>query len=158
MDDEFALRFGTQDNCIEIAASVEGDSSLPSFGDARLSILVHSNGFTGRNNLWVQREGLMAFATQLAKLDQTLAGDAKLISISPDELDLTVRAASARGHLAIFGSTGRRLQGENSSYPHAVSFGFEFEPSQLTVALRHSWLSQYVSASLVNLISPAAYG
>jgi len=148
LDDESALRFGTQDNFVEITASVEGDPSLPSFGDARLSILVDSNGFTGRNNLWVQREGLIAFATQLAKVDRTLAGDAKLSSISPDELELVVRAVSSRGHIAVVGSTGHRLQGENSSYQHAVSFGFEFEPSQLSVALRHSWLSQYVPPSL----------
>lgn len=147
MDDESALRFGAQDNFVEITASIERDPLLPSFGDARLSILVHSNGFSGRNELWVQREGLIAFATQLADVDRTLSGEARLGSISPDELELGVRAVSSRGHVAVAGSTGRRLRGDHSSHRHSVSFGFEFESMQLSAALRNSWLSHYAPAS-----------
>jgi len=144
VNDERVLRFGAQDPQIEIRAAIERDRALPSLGDARLSIQVRSSGFAGHNDLWVRREGLVAFAAALAQLDRLLAGEARLSSISPEELELTVRAVSSRGHLAVEGRLGHRLQGDNAWFLHAVAFGFEIAPAQVSAALRDSWLNEYV--------------
>ena len=144
MNDESVLRFGTHENFVEVGAVVERDLTLQSHGDVRLLVLVRSNGFSGHNDLWVQRDALIAFAAQLAGLDSLLSGKAKLSSISPGELELVIRSVSTRGHIGVAGSTGYRIQSENATYQHSVSFWFEIEPSQLSAALQRSWLSQYL--------------
>ncbi len=144
MTDESVLRFGTQDNFVEISAVVERDPSLQSHGDVRLSIGVQSYGFNGCNALWVDRHVLRMFAGQLAKLERSLAGEAKLNSMSPGELELTVRSVSPLGHIAVMGSTAHRFKADSGSYLHSVSFGFEIESAQLLAALGNSWLSEYV--------------
>ena len=146
MTDESVLRFGTQNNFVEISAVIERDTSLQSHGDARLSIRVQSHGFSGRNALWAQREVLRAFAGQIAELERSLAGEAKLSSISPGELELTIRSVSPRGHIAVMGSATHRRTGENGSYLHSVSFGFEIESTQLSAALGNSWLREYLAS------------
>jgi hypothetical protein len=115
------------------------------WGDAYVQIAVRSNGFVGHNDLWLQREQLAQFAKQLVALDRTLKGEATLSSISPNELEVTVRSVSSRGNVAVQGSTGYFVQGENAHFWHSVSFGFEFEPGQLAAALKESWLRQYVA-------------
>lgn len=145
MIDRSALRFGNLDNFVEISAAVEQDPSLQSDGDARLSIVVQSHGFSGRNHCWTARAALRDFAEQLAQLDRSLKGAAKLESISPGELDLHVRTVSPLGHMVVVGSAARRLRDDYESYLHSVAFGFEIDATQLSAALSNSWLSEYVA-------------
>ncbi len=144
MNLERSLRFGNQEDRIEIAAAVERDDSLPSQGDAHLSVEVRSSGFGGRADLWVSRESLKAFASQLAGLDSTRAGQATLASMSPNQFEMIVRAVTSLGHVAVEGKLSRRCRSENATFVHAVSFGFEIDPSQLSEGLRSSWLGEYI--------------
>lgn len=139
------LRFQGQGQSLEIDASIEADGSLQSLGDAYATVSVRSSGFTGHNDLWLHQEAIALFARQLAELDRSLKGEAKLSSISPNELELLVRAVSSKGHVAVSGATGYWVQSENAEFWHSVSFGFEFEQVQLSEALRGSWLRQYVA-------------
>ena len=107
------LRFEAHGHWLELAASIEQDTSLQSLGDAYVQVSLHSEGFAGYNNLWLQREQIAQFAKQLATLDRILKGEARLSSISPNELGLTVRAVSSRGNVAVLGSTGYLVRGEN---------------------------------------------
>jgi len=141
---ERSLCFGNQEDRIELAAAVERNDSLPSEGDARLSVEVRSSGFGGRADLWVSRESLKAFASQLAGLDNTRRGQASLTSMSPDQFEMSVRAVTSIGHVAVEGKLSRRCRSENATFIHAVSFGFEIDPGQLSEGLRVSWLSEYV--------------
>jgi hypothetical protein len=123
--------------------SVEPDASLPSYGDAALWIHVASHGYTGQSKTWVFKEALSNFCSSLLQLERTLKGEATLASISPNKLALRVFAVSSRGHLAIEGSAGDHVHDSNRTYWHAVSFGFEFEPSQLAEALSRSWVTHH---------------
>jgi hypothetical protein len=131
------------ENSIEISASIEEDASMPSLGDAYVQIAISSSGFMGHNDLWIQSDELRQFCAGLAALDRTLRGEAKLSSMSPDELELTIRSVSLRGHLAVSGKTGYLVRSENTETWHSISFGFEFEPSLLSRALTDSWLRNY---------------
>ncbi|MDR1850111.1 MAG: hypothetical protein LBQ75_08725 [Zoogloeaceae bacterium] len=142
-----ALRFQGQGHSFEIGASIEEEISRQVLGDvsAYVYVSVSSNGFIGHNDLWLAHEEIAQFARQLGELNQSLKGEAKLSSISPNELELVVRAVSSRGNVAVTGNTGYWVKSENAMFWHSVSFGFEFEPGQLSEALQGSWLRQYVS-------------
>jgi len=143
--DQTSVRFESHEDFLEMEATIEEDASLQSLGDAYVTVLVQASGFRGHNDLWVQRESLEAFVTQLDALNRNLSGEARLSGISPDELELVIRAVTSRGHVAISGSTDYFIQSDNGRHWHSVSFGFEFEPGQMTTALWHSWLSRYAS-------------
>lgn len=145
--DSAMLRFERHGDLFEMGATIEEDASLQSKGDAYVTVLVQSGRFRGHNDLWVQREALRDFAAQLAALDRDLSGEARLSGVSPDELELVVRAVTSRGHVALSGRTGYFIQGDHGRYWHSVSFGFEFDPGQLSGVLRHSWLARYAAGS-----------
>ena len=45
--------------------------------------------------------------------------------------------------MAIEGSTGYHIQRANALIWHAVHFGFEFDPSQLAVAVKEAWIQNF---------------
>ena len=134
------LRFAQGDNFFEMDVPVVEDVFLQSVSGAVVVLRVRSNGYAGENDLWVHTEALHQFAAGLVELERSLWGEARLVSMSPNELDLKVFAASSRGHLAVRCTTGNLVQGENQGSWHSVSFGFEFEPSQLSAAVTESWV------------------
>ncbi|WP_200954302.1 hypothetical protein [Rhizobacter sp. Root1221] len=134
------LRFSDHDCFLEVDGSVEDDPSLQSCGDARLIVRIQSNGYSGQATAWVHGEDLLRFREELASLNASLRGKAGLSSMSPGVLAIEVLSVSSRGHVAVQGSIGGQLYGENAMFWHSVSFGFEFEQSQLEQATRASWL------------------
>lgn len=77
----------------------------------------------------------------LLHLSHTLKGEAKLESIVPDELNLHIYAISSRGYLAVAGHTGYELKRTESAFG-IQSFGFVFEPQQLSKVLSLIWLQE----------------
>jgi len=72
------------------------------------------------------------FALRLKELDTARQGIATLESMSPDELAMTIRSVTGRGHLAVKGRLGARIYaGEAGPYSHSVEIGFEIDPSLL---------------------------
>jgi hypothetical protein len=138
------LRFSDGQNFFEMGVAIEEDRSLQNYGDAYVTVKAQSEGFNGHNDLWVLGTALAAFCHSLVQLNRSLKGEAALESISPRELELKVRSVTSRGNLAVEGSTGYHIQGRNGqSYWHAVSFGLEFEPSQLSAAIELPWVQKY---------------
>ena len=135
------LRSG--DDFFEMGIAIEEDQSLPAQGDAYVTIKVQSRGFTGHNDLWVQSEAMQSFCSALVSLERNLKGEASLEVISPGELSLKVCSVNSRGGVGVAGTTGYLVQSENTEYLHAVSFGFEFEPSQLSAAIQLPWVKRY---------------
>ena len=133
-------------NRVRLDAYVEDDSSLPSFGDVLVTLNISSNGFSGENEVWVQRDEVESFYKAMSSLEQSLNGQATLASMSPAELELTVLSVTRRGNIAVRGTTGYRVQTENAQFLHSITFGFEFDPGQLTTAIKESWLSTYADA------------
>lgn len=130
-------------NYVRLDAYVEDDSTLPSFGDLLVTLNVSSNGFSGENEVWVQREEAESFYKAMFSLEQSLNGHATLASMSPAALELTVLSVSRRGNIAVRGVADQRIRTENAEFLHSIAFGFEFDPAQLTTAIRASWLSRY---------------
>ncbi|WP_445372975.1 WapI family immunity protein [Methylomonas sp. HW2-6] len=121
------------------------DVSVHSVNGAVVVLRVRSNGYSGMNDLWVHAPDLKAFASALVQLERSLRGEARLASMSPNELELRVYAASSTGHLAVHGTIGQLVKGENQSCWHSVTFGFEFELGQLSNAISEPWVRQNVA-------------
>lgn len=139
------LRFSSGDSFLEMEVPLVEDVSVHSVSGAVVVLRVRSNGYSGMNALWVHAPDLKAFASGLVQLERSLRGEARLVSMSPNELELRVYAASSRGRLAVHGTTGQLVQGENKSFWHSVTFGLEFEPGQLSNAISEPWVRQSVA-------------
>ena len=135
------MRIESNENYIDIEVSLEDDESLPSYGDAYLSIKVHSNGYSGTNDLWVSSNELKDFCISLVKLEKDRKGETNLVSISPNELELKIYSTDSSGHMAVKGTTGYEM----ANFKHSVAFGFEFDPSQLVRAVNTNWVQQNVA-------------
>ena len=137
------MHFSNGQNSFEMGVAIEEDRSLPHHGDAYVTVKVQSAGFGGHNDLWVIGTAFADFCRALVQLDRSLVGEAILEGASPKELQLKVRSVTSRGHLAVEGNTGYNIQGHHGSYWHAVSFGLEFEPSQLSAVVALPWVQRY---------------
>ncbi len=139
------LRFWQDDNDFELEVTPEESASLPSYGDAYVTVEVSSNGFRGHNDLWVSSESLRTFCRALVALEVSRRGVAELESISPGELHIKIHSVTSLGHVAVSGKTGYLAQHAEGSFWHGVEFGFAFDPSQLASATKLSWVSQYAA-------------
>jgi len=147
LEETMIFRLVNDERSLEIdLAHLENAPSLPSHGDAVLSIRVSSRGFSGESEVWVPGQALSSFCTALVQLERSLKGEAAIRSISPDELSLRFFAVSNRGRLAVEGTAGHSVQEEGRSYWHSVSFGFEFEPWQLSDAIKGSWVLHQIDS------------
>ena len=101
-----------------------------------------SNGFSGQNDLWVLLESLSYFCRSLIALERTLKGEALLESISLGELNLQIFSIDPLGHMGVRGKTGFKVFNGPDLFPHSVTFGFEFDPSQLVKAAKVDWVKK----------------
>jgi hypothetical protein len=129
-----------EQNTLEIHL-VEAATLPQAAGDTRLRVTVSSHGFGGFADAWVDRNEMASFKSGLVQLNESLSGHASIKSMSPGELDFTVQSVSPLGRLSVSGSLRKLVRGTDKTYWHAVSFGFEFEPSQLQAAVGTLWVS-----------------
>jgi hypothetical protein len=128
-------------NYLELEVQLETDSSLPSCGDALIGIVVSSNGYSGKNQVWVAKQELELFSAVIIKLEKNRKGEAVINSMSPGELSLRVYSYDSVGHMAIEGITGHPVIG-SVTCKHSVQFGFTIEPEQLVKLSKAKWLNQ----------------
>ena len=134
------MRIESGENYIELEVQLETDSALPSYGDALIGIVVSSNGYIGKNQVWVAKQELDLFSVSIQELEKNRKGEATLSSMSPDELSLRVYAYDGVGHLAVEGKTGHQVVG-SVCFNHSVQFGFTIEPEQLVKLSKGRWLN-----------------
>jgi hypothetical protein len=124
------LRFHDQGDFIEIDV-VDRESSPLYDGDVYLTIRVVSGGFSGHNDLWVDRDAFQRFCHELLDLELRRKGEALLEGIDPRELTVRVRAIDSRGSMTVEGTVGFPIQRAVTCPFHCVQFGIEFDPTQL---------------------------
>ena len=111
------IQFQNKENQVDLTFEFEQDD-VPSQDDAHVKIVVHSHGFSGVGDCWVQADVIQRFFEELIMLEKTRLGTAQLMSISPGELELTVCSINNRGHIAIYGKASRRLYASETSFHH----------------------------------------
>lgn len=132
------MKIGTEENFIELEIQLDCRNGLPSDGDALIGIVVSSNDFCGKNQVWVAESKLDVFGRAILELEKYRKGEAILTSISPGELYLRVYAYTGFGHIAIEGETGYCVAGPVGFF-HSVKFGFAIESEQLVKMSKIKW-------------------
>lgn len=107
------LRFDANDadgsrDFVELSLAL-GDE-LPA--DLLITVRVQTTGFTAVVDTWIARGSWDSFCDGLAELEKTRQGKTSLESISPGELELSVRSTSRAGSMAIEGLVGTRTRSE----------------------------------------------
>jgi hypothetical protein len=103
--------------------------------DLALAVRLSRGGFTGDSKAWIDRRDWSAFVQALTILEDRRLGEASVKSMSPNELNLTVRSLDRLGHLGIEGLVGtRRFDGEITLRFSA----FSFDPGQLAPFVREA--------------------
>lgn len=107
-DGEERIRFGpeTRDHHVELTLTRDDLS-----GDLRVTVDVASPGFTARTATWIERAAWARFADALTSMARSRSGSASVASMSPGELEFTVRLMDAVGHVGVDGSVGHRAAG-----------------------------------------------
>ena len=134
------IRFEENNNFLELDMAMHEKVDLPSKGDAYITIKLHSNGYAGQNDLWVSHESLCYFCRNLIELENKRKGETILESMSPGKLYLQIFSIDSLGHMGIRGTTGFQVFEGTDLFPHSVTFGFEFDPSQLEKATKIDWI------------------
>ena len=143
------LRFEDHESSIEIELLSQETADSPGRGDSRLAVLVTSSGFSGRGHPWVTEAALRSFCAALVALEHNRRGEAAMESMSPGELVLRIGSVDSCGHMAVEGSIGCHVHRDHSNPWHAVHFGFEFDPSQLTTAVATEWVQSNAESQAV---------
>lgn len=71
------------------------------FPSLYLSVEVKDAGFSGSNEVGVEIDNLKKFVLDLQQCEQTRSGAARLVSLSPDELDLIIEKSDGWGHFVL---------------------------------------------------------
>ena len=104
MSDENSIKIFSEsrNSCLTIRARSEEviqkqiiDSSV------YLSVEVNDEGFSGLNEIGVEIDHLKKFVADLQNCEETRSGSARLLSISPDELDLIIEKSDGWGHFVL---------------------------------------------------------
>ena len=135
------IHFHDQNDSFEFALAMQEGDETPAEGDACVTLKIVSAGFAGYNHLWVEARSLRKFCRDLLRLAKERQGSAKMEGMGPDEMEIVVvRSIDALGHMIVEGTTGRKVQGERGLRLHSITFGFEFDPSQLNEVERVPWV------------------
>ena len=71
------------------------------FPSLHLSVEVNDSGFSGLNGVWVDPEDLKKFVADLRTCERTRSGAACLVSLSLDDLELSVENSDGWGHFVL---------------------------------------------------------
>jgi hypothetical protein len=63
------MRIENGRHSIDIKFEFDNETSLPSYGDARVTVAVSSNGYSGTSTAWLSSEEIEIFSLALIKLE-----------------------------------------------------------------------------------------
>jgi len=126
------LRIGSDSEFVEITELDRNPAGAPMEGDLRVSVGLRFNDFAGRYDaVWLEEPVLAKFVMELSHLEKLRQGEATLVSMSPDEFSLTIRARDSLGHFVVQASLCRYQYSGPTYWRTAVSGGFEIDPGSL---------------------------
>lgn len=122
---------------IELEMAERMPAGLQGAGDVHFNVRVRFASYSAESDVWVEARGLRSFVEQLREVERTRQGGAVLVSMSPSELRLEIRATDSLGHVGAFGEVGRWCRGTlPARFWSAVAFGIPFDPGLLSSLLK----------------------
>jgi hypothetical protein len=114
------MRIAADTHFVELRITDVLSSGLPRAGDIRMEFAAAIHGFTSSGNCWVSAEEFEVFAAAVRRLNSAFHGRAKLASLSPSELFLSLSPSNSRGYVLVSFSASK-------SHPFSCSMSGEFE-------------------------------
>jgi hypothetical protein len=121
-------RISSEDGSIELERAEFGPPDTPSDDDILLNISVRVRGYSALDQAWVLGSDWGEFLKQMAEVDRTRRGRARVEGASPDDLELEVYSTDSIGHFAVRGHVGRHSP---DGHRLRLEFDFSFEPDRL---------------------------
>ncbi len=101
------------------------------------TVSASTGDFAGSNpEVWFHPDEFERFRVELEDLERSRKGEARLVTMSPGELDLVIRIVDSLGHVAVEGVVGRHVYAEHEYYKLECRFGFPIDPTTLPGLLR----------------------
>jgi hypothetical protein len=126
------MRIDTHPNVVELHITDITAPDSPRPGDVRIEFNASVGGFAGRGSCWVAAEHFQTFASAVRQLYLSSKGLAKLVSMSPGEMSLSLSPANSRGYILL------RFEG-SKSLPFECSMSGAFEVELSALARLVSW-------------------
>lgn len=127
---------GRDEEHLELQELERVPAHLPTAGDVRLAVSLRLQEFSGGyDGVWVARPALKRFVEQLDVLLRTRKSTARIEAMSPGEFSMELRPVGQLGHYEVRVLLGRHQYSGTTSWPTALSGGFELGPSDLPVIL-----------------------
>jgi hypothetical protein len=123
------MRINSDDKTRHIALElIEAEQTLLS---GKVRVFVDFGGFTARATVWLERDEIDGWMRALESLDKARTGRARLESMSPGELILTVSAMDVAGHLLLECALLQRVYVRNRWIELRMQGAFELDPTCL---------------------------
>jgi hypothetical protein len=101
-------------------------------GSLRLALKVASHGFAGESaKVWVDKIGADTFLQEVRALESKRQGKATLISLSPGEAVILLRAADSFGHIGVSVDLARPVFVFGRTTRHRVHVEFEMDAGRM---------------------------
>ena len=130
---------------IDVDAHFEPGDEWHAQGDLRFTVRAQGGTFQCSSTVWCDERSLIRFCRDLSAMNRTLAGEATLTSMSPDELALKISDIDGQGHFRFTASIGKH----GYDFPHmnwnALQVQFVFDQTLLQTAMNLSWVRAYVA-------------
>jgi hypothetical protein len=122
------IRLAGEGGSIDLERSELGPPDTPADEDVLLNVSVHARGYSALDQAWVVGSDWEVFLEQLAEVERTRRGRARVEGASPDDLALEIFSTDSAGHFAIRGHVGRTSP---DGHRQRLEFAFAFEPDRL---------------------------
>lgn len=130
-------------NWLTIDVAEQSPNGQPDAGDVRFAVRLRFGNdrdqtFLAKTHAWVRWDVLKAFVEQLEVLERRREGTATITSMSPGELELSIRVIDRAGHVVARGTVGRHIYGPRGE-PLWTSLPFEirFDPTELPSVVQY---------------------
>jgi hypothetical protein len=130
-------------NWLTIDVAEQSPEGQPDAGDVRFAMRLRFGNhrdqvFFAKTHAWVRWEALRQFVEQLELVERRREGTARLASMSPGELELTIEVVDRAGHVVVHGQLGRHIYGARRERLWAsLPFEIRFDPTELPFVLEH---------------------
>lgn len=120
------------------------------FPSVRFGVCVQDGNFSARVDAWVGRDELLGFLSAVEACERTRTGSARLVSLSPDELDLLLHQRDAAGHFAVRYEVGAYRHVRWGGVRQALAGEFELDAERFASFARdlREFIQQTIAARL----------
>lgn len=123
------MKIGSDEEYVEIEKLERNPEGAPCAGDVKVRVALCLQAFSGSHRgVWFALPEMERFISELEMLDAKRSGSARILSMSPGEFALEIRASGPLGHMEMEVQLQRRQYSGPRCWPTYLKGGFEAKP------------------------------